>query len=100
MKLLEIRDSHDAYYKKEGSWVPISAIEKGDILPLVKAVATLESVEMDECARTKNIANQIDKTIYVNLYELLNDLRNKKDVYLDEISRQFDELEIKMGLRE
>lgn len=99
MELLSIDENYKAYFVRGSNQVPISQIEKEDILHLVKIIATSESVAMIACDEEHPIKNPIEKTIYENLYAILHDLSDKRDIYLREIDEKFEAFESKMALR-
>lgn len=98
MELLSIDANRNAYFARGTERVPISQIEKEDILHLVETVATTESVEMVACDEEHPIKNPIEQTIYENLYAALRDLSDKRDIYLREIDEEFEAFESKMAL--
>lgn len=98
MELLSIDGNRCAYFARGAELIPISQIEKEDILHLVEAIATSESVEMVACDNEHPISNPIEQTIYENLYSALHDLSDKRDIYLKEIDEKFGAFESKMSL--
>ena len=99
MELLSIDENRCAYFARGAELIPISQIEKEDILHLVETIATSESVEMVACDDKNPISNPIEQTIYENLYATLHDLSEKMDIYLKEIDEKFETFESKMSLR-
>lgn len=98
MDILKIDQDQKGYFIKNGEWVPIRDIERDDLLSLISAVADHEDIHMDECSDSIEIKNPIAKTIYQQVYNVLNDLNENRSIYLDEIDREFDELERKYEL--
>ena len=98
MDLLKI-DSGRALYLKNGDYVSVAAIEREDILQLIKAVAEHSDIVLDECDDdAKLIKNPIERTIYLELYDVLNDLDANRDAYLADLSEKFDAVESQYGL--
>lgn len=99
MELLSIDKDRCAYFARGAERIPISQIEKEDILHLVETVATSESIEMVACDDKHPISNPIEQTIYENLYAALHDLSDNRDIYLKEIDEEFEKFESQMSLR-
>lgn len=99
MDLLKIDGNHDAYFNKNGDWAAIRDIERDDLLALIRSVAASDSIELDECTADNEIRNPIERTIYQQVYKLLYDLDEHRDLYLAEIDAEFDELERRYRLR-
>lgn len=93
MELLKIDSNHDAYYLKNGDWKLVRDIERDDLLTLIQFVASNENIVMDECTDENDIRNPIEKTIYTQIYSVLQDLNVNRDLYLAEIDEQLDKLE-------
>lgn len=99
MELLSIDGNHRAYFAREAKFVPISRIEKENILHLVETIATSESVEMIARDDEHPISNPIGQTIFENLYAVLHDLSGKRSIYLKEIDEKFEAFESKKSVR-
>lgn len=100
MELLSIDERQNAYFSRDGSRVPISQIEKEDILHLIEAIAVSGSITMTACDAEHPIKNPIEQTIYENLYSVLHDLSENREIYLREVDEKFEEYESKMSLQD
>ncbi len=99
MELLRIDDSHDAYYLKNGSWAAVRDIMRDDLLKLIQDIAESEEVLLAECTPDNEIRNPIERTIYLELYKVLKDLDENRELYLSEIRDSFDDLERRYGFQ-
>lgn len=99
MELLKIDGKGKAYFARGNAMVPISQIEKEDILQLVKDIAISAEASMDLCDSEHLIKSPIEETIYVNLYNALQDLKENRALYLRDIDEKFNALENEMKLR-
>lgn len=97
-KLLYIDAEHHAFFDRNGAMASILAIEPDDILSMVQTIAEDPNAEMDECTSENDIVDQIEKTIYSELYKKLKDLQDNREVYLQEIENDYSEYERKMGI--
>lgn len=97
-KILCIDESHHAIFTRNGEWASISNIEPDDILTMVRIIAENPDALMDECSKENDIVDQIEKTIYTELYRKLKDLQENREAYLQEIEDEFSEYERKMGI--
>lgn len=98
MDLLKINENRNAFYYKNGDWAAIRDIQRDDLLALIRAVADNDQINLDTCASDDDISNPIERTIYVQIYKVLHDLDEKRDLYLSEIDTEFDALEQRYGL--
>ena len=97
MDLLRINEQGGQFFKK-GVWVPISDIERDDLLDLIKATANHDVIGLAECNESSPIKDPIAKTIYEQVYKVLKDLDTNRATYLASIDEEFDELERGYGL--
>ena len=97
MDLLRINEQEGQFYKND-VWVPISDIERDDLLDLIKAAASNDHVGLVECIEIRIIKDPISKTIYEQVYKVLKDLDINRATYLASIDEEFDELEREYGL--
>ena len=82
MKYLKI-EGNKGYFTIDGTnWLPIDEIDKHHLLKLLD-FALEKDFEMDEFESEK-IGNQAHQIIYKNIFEKLNDLKNKKERFKDE----------------
>lgn len=93
MELLSIDDGKNGLFYKNGGWAAIRDIERDDLLSLIKAVADNDDIELTPCSSEHDIKNPIEKTIYQEIYKVLKDLVDNRDVYEAEINEQFENLE-------
>ena len=91
MELLRIDDSHDACYLKNGSWAAVRDITRDDLLKLIQDIAESVEVLLAECTP--------DNEIYLELYKVLKDLDENRELYLSEIRDSFDDLERRYGFQ-
>lgn len=97
MDLLRI-NKQEGQFLKNGVWVPISEIERDDLLELIRATANNDHVGLVECNEDAPIKDPISKTIYEQVYKVLNDLDINRATYLASIDEEFDRLEREYGL--
>ena len=88
MKLLEIKDDKGYYYDNKGELATIDKITKDDILRLVNLTLGEEEVEFDEFS-DDNLKNQAHKIIYKSIFEKLQDLKKRKQEFIDESERLY-----------
>lgn len=93
MELLKIDENHRAFFSRNGEWASVQDIERDDLLALIDKVAENNDIHLDECTAENDIVDQIEKTIYQQLYTILHDLDDKREAYLSDIDSEFDELE-------
>lgn len=93
MELLKIDEEQNGLFYKDGSWAAIRDIERDDLLALIKAAADNDSAVLTPCSSEYDIKNPIEKTIYQEIYKVLKDLVDNRDVYEAEINEQFENLE-------
>ena len=98
MKLLKIDENHQASFFRDDEWIPITSIERNDLVLLIDAVAIEDDVELDECSDGLFIANPTAKLIYEKIYGVLKDLVDNRDDYLREYKASFETLKINQGL--
>lgn len=98
MDLLRINDEQEGQFFKNGVWVPISDIDRDDLLELIKATANHDHVGLVKCDENAPIKDPIAKTIYEQVYKVLKDLDINRATYLASIDEEFDELERGYGL--
>ena len=97
MDLLRINEQEGQFFKN-GAWVPISEIERDDLLGLIKAAANHDHVGLVECNESTPIKDPIAKTIYEQVYKVLKDLDVNRTTYFASIDEEFDKLEREYGL--
>lgn len=98
MDLMKISDTQEGLFYKKGSWVPVSDIERDDLLELIKLTANHDYVGLVECNEDAPIKDLIAKTIYEQVYKVLKDLDENRTTYLAAIEEEFADLERKYGL--
>lgn len=98
MDLLKISDTQEGLFYKNGTWVPISEIERDDLLELIKQTASHDHVGLVECNENAPIKDPIAKTIYEQVYKVLKDLDEKRATYVAAIDEEFAALERKYDL--
>jgi len=86
MKLLSVRDNCGHYRNENGDFNPIDKIGKEDLLRLVNWVLHEDKVEFDPYDE-KTIKNQAHQIIYKSVIRKLQDLRDRKQKFLDESAR-------------
>ena len=88
MKLLKIDNNSGYYYDNQGEFATVDKITKDDILRLVNLTLGEEEVEFDEFSNDK-LKNQAHKIIYKSIFEKLQDLKKRKDEFIDESERLY-----------
>lgn len=97
MDLLRINEQEGQFFKND-VWVPISDIERDDLLDLIKAAASSDHIGLVECNEDAPIKDPISMTIYEQVYKVLKDLDVNRATYLASIDEEFNELEREYGL--
>ena len=98
MDLLKISDTQEGLFYKNGTWVPVSEIERDDLLELIKLTANHDHVGLVECNESAPIKDPIAKTIYEQVYKVLKDFDEKRATYVAAIDEEFAALERKYDL--
>ena len=88
MKLLKIEASQGHFRDATGKYKPIDKIAKEDLLQLI--TWTLQEKEVDFDAYDENaIKNQAHQIVYKSVVQKLQDLRGRKQEFIDESERLF-----------
>ena len=88
MKLLKIDGNSGYYYDNQGKFATVDKITKDDILRLVNLTLDEEEVEFDEFS-DDNLKNQAHKIIYKSIFEKLQELKKRKQGFIDESERLY-----------
>jgi hypothetical protein len=88
MKLLKIDDNSGYYYDNQGEFATVDKITKDDILRLVNLTLGEEDVEFDEFS-DDNLQNQAHKIIYKSIFEKLQELKTRRQEFIDESERLY-----------
>ena len=88
MKLLKVENKLGLYRDPQGGYAPIDRITKEHLLALVDATLNEPDVELDEYSEA-GIANQAHQIVYKNVFQKLQDLRNRKEEFLDQSQRLY-----------
>lgn len=88
MKLLKIEDNCGHYRKETGDFSPIDKISKEELLILVNWTLEEDEVEFDEYD-DNTIKNQAHQIIYKSIARKLQDLRKRKQEFIDESKRLY-----------
>ena len=99
MILLKI-DEGKGLYLKGNEFVSIASIEPDDLVTLIETIAKTEGpIDLDTYDNSdKQIVNPIEKTIYEEVFKVLNELNTNRDDYVVKCAEMLDELEKKYGL--
>lgn len=88
MKLLRIHEHAGQYLEADGTYESIDRIDKDDLLRLVDR--TLDADEFDVDAYDEQaIKNQAHQVIYKSIAQKLNDLRKRREAFIDESARLY-----------
>jgi hypothetical protein len=88
MKLLRIHEHAGQYLAADGMYESIDKIDKDDLLRLVDS--TLYPDEFDVDAYDEQaIKNQAHQVIYKSIAQKLNDLRKRREAFVDESARLY-----------
>ena len=99
MELLRIDpQNNEAFFKKDNDWMPITSVERDDLVDLIDLVAKEDSVGLDECTQTLFIKDDTARTIYENIYKVLKDLSDNREEYTKEYREEFEACKEKYGL--
>jgi hypothetical protein len=88
MKLLKIADNKGYYFVTQDKFSTVDEITKDDILRLVSLTLGEEEVEFDEYS-DDNLKNHAHQIIYKSIFEKLQDLRKRKDEFIDKSERLY-----------
>ena len=92
MKLLKI-DDKKCYFSKEGTdFKPITDITKEDIYTILQVIYNEETIVLEECNEQTEIASDVEKLIYSNLYNQLNTFVQNKPALVQEINNELQEV--------
>lgn len=92
MKLLKI-ENKKCYYSKDGvDFKPISDVAKEDIYSILQTIYNEEEIEIDEYSEATEIASDVEKLIYSNLYNQLKTFIQNKPVLIQEINNELQEV--------
>lgn len=88
MKLLRIHEHVGQYLGADGNYESIETIDKEDLMRLVDR--TLDAEEFDVDAYDEQaIKNQAHQVIYKSIAQKLNDLRKRREAFIDESARLY-----------
>ena len=88
MKLLKIDSNQGHFRGGDGKYKPVDKIAKEDLLQLVTWTLNEKEVEFD--AYDENaIKNQAHQIVYKSVVQKLQDLRGRKQEFIDESERLF-----------
>ena len=88
MKLLKIDNNQGHFWAGNGKYKPIDKIAKEDLLQLVTLTLNEKEVKFD--AYDENaIKNQAHQIVYKSVVQKLQDLRGRKQEFIDESERLF-----------
>lgn len=88
MKLLRINENVGEFLVASGDYALIDTISKDDLLRLVDQTLDQDEIEMDPYD-DQLIKNQAHQVIYKSIYQKLNDLRGRRQEFVDESARLF-----------
>ena len=100
MKLLKINDEHKAFFRKGDEFIPITSIERDDLVLLIDFVAADNEIEMDAITKENHIEDPTAKLIYEHVFAALNDLVAHRDDYLKQWREEFELLKAHYGIAE
>ena len=88
MKLLKIAENVGEFQAEDGHYRTVDKITKEDLLRLVDQTLVEEDVEFDPYDE-KSIKNQAHQVIYKSVLQKLQDLRTRRQEFVDESARLF-----------
>jgi hypothetical protein len=88
MKLLRIVDNAGEFLGADGRFQAVDKITKEDLLRLVEATIHEEEVDYDQYDGA-NIKNQAHQVIYRSILNKLQDLRKRRQEFVDESARLY-----------
>ena len=88
MKLLKIAENLGEFQAEDGQYRTVDKITKEDLLRLVDQTLVEEDVEFDPYDE-KLIKNQAHQVIYKSVLQKLQDLRTRRQEFVDESARLF-----------
>lgn len=92
MKLLKINEKK-CYFSTDGvEYKPISDISKDDIYSILNYIYINDDFELDEYNETTEIASDVEKLIYSNLYNQLQTFIQNKTNLVNEINNELSEV--------
>ncbi len=92
MKLLKIEDKKCFFSKDGEDFKPISDIAKEDIFEILKIIYDEENIVLDEYNENVEIASDVEKLIYSNIYGQLKTFIQNKPVLVQEINSEMQEV--------
>ena len=88
MKLLRIADNAGEFQAPNGQYRTVDKITKDDLLRLVDLTLREEIVEFDPYDEN-SLKNQAHQVIYKSVLQKLQDLRSRRQEFVDESARLF-----------
>ncbi len=89
MKLLKIEDNKGYYFVTQDKFATVDKITKDDILRLVSLTLDMnQEVEFDQY-KDDNLKNQAHQIIYKRILEKLQELKKRKQEFIDESERLY-----------
>ncbi|MBO5348565.1 MAG: hypothetical protein J6A89_01910 [Clostridia bacterium] len=89
MKILKI-ENKKSYFSTDGSnYTSITDIGKEDIYKILDIIYNNNDYEMDEYNDSVEIANEVEKIIYKDIYNQLISFASKKEILASEINNEF-----------
>ncbi len=88
MQILKIDDGKGLYLTKNGEYDVVDMLVKEDLMRLVNCVMDEDEVEIEAYDKEK-IKNPAHQIIYESVAFKLEDLRGKRDSFIDEKERQY-----------
>lgn len=88
MKLLRIHEHVGQYLALDGTYESIDKIDKNDLLRLVDRTLDADEFDVDPYDE-QAIKNQAHQVIYKSIAQKLNDLRKRREAFIDESARLY-----------
>ena len=92
MKILRISDKNAEYSIDGINYTSITNISRDDLKVIVEYIMNNDDVILDEVTEENRIVNKAEEIIYADIYNKLNDLKDKKTTIIEKVELKFKNL--------
>lgn len=92
MKILRISDKNAEYSIDGINYTSITNISRDDLKVIVEYIMNNNDIILDEVTEENKIVNKAEEIIYADIYNKLNDLKDKKTTIIEKVELKFKNL--------
>lgn len=92
MKILRISDKNAEYSIDGINYTSITNISRDDLKVIVEYIMNNDDIILDEVTEENKIVNKAEEIIYADIYNKLNDLKDKKTTIIEKVELKFKNL--------